>query len=166
MPSGPDPLVVRQHERLTCRLPATVRVSDEYASQVTLARSAADAGGILNVKVVDCSRGGLGLESRLFLPRSCRVKITVAEAVQAVVAQAATGADVASPVGPLEFIARVQRITMTNRTPTYYLGLAFIGEGEEHTAKVARLLAAARADAPAETVPPSFKPDGPGRRAG
>lgn len=122
-------LVVRQHERYACELPARVRVAAENAGQVVLSRSVGDGNGCINATIVDCSTGGLGLRMPVYLPRGCRVDVQVPGA----------------PGQPDVFrgVVRVQRATMLERTPTYYLGGSLLRDSAG--GEVARLLAHARA---------------------
>jgi hypothetical protein len=129
MAQGPEQLVVRQHERYHCRLGATVRVADISVDQVALARSVGDGAGVVKATVVDCSRGGMGLETTVFFPRGCRLRVHLG------------GAD-----SLVELSVRVQRASMLDRTPTYYLGVSFVGSGDVHATNVDATLAMARAD--------------------
>lgn len=136
MPSGPEQLVVRQHERYLCRVAGKARVAEEMGERVVLASSAGDGAGGVQMTVVDCSRGGLGLETSVFFPRGCRLKLTV------------EGLLVEGPdhgMRPGELAVRVQRATMTDRKPTYYLGLSFVGEGDLHVSLIAKMLELAKA---------------------
>ncbi len=134
MQSGPDQLVVRQHQRLQCSLPAKVAIADSHAGAVVLARTASE-GGALKTTVVDCSRGGLGLQTHVLLPRSCIVIVQLRDP--------APGGD----PSPIVLTCRVQRVTMTDRTPTFYLGLSFRNECE--AAAIERVLTlAARVSQP------------------
>ncbi len=121
-------LLVRQHERYTCRLSAKLRVVPEDAPQVSIARSVGDGAGGVNCIVVDCSSGGVGLQSPVFLPRGVKVIVTVSS--QIVDNHAA---DTPPSLSSLELpktvfkgTLRVQRVSMLDRTPTYYLGTALI----------------------------------------
>lgn len=107
-----ESLVVRQHERHTCRLKAeaSVAAGGGPPPAVVLSRSAGDGTGTVPGTVVDCSAGGLGLETSVFFPRSCRLRI-----------RAWLGSD-----ATVEVIATVQRVTMISREPRYYLGLAYL----------------------------------------
>lgn len=126
MSKGETPLVVRQQERHQCALSAELRIAPEDASRVTLAPHAGVGGGLVRVTVVDCSTGGLGLQSPVFMPRTCRVLVRVTTA----------------PGTPaLEFTARVQRVWMLDRAPKYYLGVSFPGSGPAHEASVQKLIA-------------------------
>ena len=145
---GAEQLVVRQHERFLCRLPSHVRVSEDAADQVALARSVGDGSGSLDVVITDASRGGLGIESSVFLPRGCRVKVRV---------KPATGESVH------DVTLRVQRVTMLDRKPTYYLGMSFVSKGPDHDLGVGILLEMARLAAAAgtgATAPTSVKGGG------
>ena len=132
MDRSADQLVVRQHLRHTCRLPADITVSADSPTRVTLSRSVGDGTGVIAVTVVDCSSGGLGLESCVYLPRQTRlaVRIRLADARTAEV----------------ELEATVQRAMMISRGPKYYLGLAFKGQGVPTAEVLGRILA--HADAP------------------
>lgn len=132
-PRGEDPLVVRRHERLNCRLPATVRVRDDSAVPVSLSRTVGDGAGCVPVTVVDCSEGGAGIECGCFLPRATTVVLRVPM----------SGID-----GTLECVGTIQRVMMISRSPTYYLGVSFAGEGAAtDSAAVERLLGACRKQA-------------------
>lgn len=147
MQSSAEQLVVRQHERIHCRIASLLRVSTENAEQVSLARAVGDGNGGVDAFITDCSRGGLGIESPVFLPRGCRLRIRAR-----VASSAATGTTPASSDGSGEMIVRVQRVTMLDRKPTYYLGVSFVSKGLEHDAAVVALLDAAR-KAPAAVGP-------------
>lgn len=111
--AAPNDLLVRQHQRFTCSLHAKVRVAPEDAAQITLARSIGDGAGTVNATVVDCSSGGLGLQMSVYLPRGCRVHVRV------------PGKPGQADLFDGEL--RAQRVTMIDRTPTYYLGGAISG---------------------------------------
>jgi hypothetical protein len=131
MPPGPEQLVVRQHERYVCRLPAQVRVAAEIADCLVLADTVGDGAGAVDATIVDCSRGGLGLECGLFFPRGARLLIRPLSA---------------GPDAPdADVVVRVMRVTMTDRRPTYYVGVAFAGTGVAQTAAAGALLDLARA---------------------
>ena len=125
-PNAPSDLLVRQHERLICRLAALVRVVPEDAPQVSLSRTIGDGAGGLGCVVVDCSSGGLGLQSTVFIPRGARLDVSIsAEHVE-------PGEELARPSSGamareiFSGSVRVQRVTMIDRTPRYYVGAALI----------------------------------------
>ena len=128
----PQQLVVRQHERRACKIAATVRVGEQHAAVVELARTVGDGTGAIGVTVVDASHGGVGLESPVFLPRGAAVTVSIRNG--------AVGT-------PIEVPSRVQRVTMISREPRYYLGLAYVG-GQEHRAQtIGQVLELARSEA-------------------
>lgn len=142
MQSGGDQLVVRQHERVLCKAAAQARVAEASAPQVILARNSIDAGSCITLTAVDCSRGGMGLESPIFIPRATQLHVRLRSG--------------AADTPDVEFLARVQRVTMVNRTPTYYVGVAFLESGEDFGKRVEAALAIARANKvqPASTPTP------------
>jgi hypothetical protein len=117
-----EQLVVRQHERRECRVPVWVRIGAGDAERVILSRSAGDGSGTIPATMVDASAGGVGLESGMFLPRG--VRVVVAVRLDGVL---------------MEMPARVQRVLMNSRRPTYYLGLAFLATGAARTELADRL---------------------------
>lgn len=126
-----EQLVVRQHERLRCDLAARVMVSPESAERVVLSLDGARGGGgavDVAVRVTDCSRGGLGLQSPVYLPKRCRVMVRV---------EGVDGLEGAS--GTLELEVTVQRAAMLDRGPTYYLGTA-TGAGSAASGAMARMM--------------------------
>lgn len=128
--SGTEQLVVRQHERHICRVACSLRMADQGADQVALARSVGDGAGRVEATIVDCSRGGLGLESKVFFPRGSRMLVRVS---------------VPGTSESVELSVRVQRASMTDRAPTYYLGVSFAGSGPEHDRAVATTIDLAKA---------------------
>ena len=131
--AAPD-LVVREHERHICDVRAVFTLAPASAGAVRLAPSVTRGGGAVEARIVDFSRGGLGLASHVYLPPSCAVIVTL------------VGDDRVGPV-----LARVRRVTMTDRKPTYYLGLGF-EQNPSGLAVAARLIEVLRA--PDGVVPP------------
>jgi hypothetical protein len=131
-----DQLVVRQQERVLCALAVEMRVAPDDAARVVLATTAGAGGGLVRATAVDCSLGGMGIDSPVFFPKGCHITVR---------------APLADPSGDpsiepraVELIAQVKRVSMINRTPSYYLGVLFIGKGEEAEAGKARLMAFVR----------------------
>ncbi|HVU64854.1 MAG TPA: hypothetical protein VHC70_12815 [Phycisphaerales bacterium] len=152
MQPSAEQLVVRQHERIHCRIASQLRVASENAEQVSLARAIGDGSGGVDAFITDCSRGGLGIESSVFFPRGCRLRI-----------KARTVGAPQESAGAGEMVVRVQRVTMLDRKPSYYLGVSFVSKGLEHDAAVTALLDAAR-KAPAAVSP--AKPNQPAAAPG
>jgi hypothetical protein len=119
-------LVVRRHERIACALPAVVAIADDSRGAMRLSRSHTRPDGSIDVEVVDVAAGGMGLSSALFLPRGCGLSVEIKGA----------GGEVFSAR------VRVQRVLMSDRTPTYYIGASF--EGADASA-VEGLIARAKA---------------------
>lgn len=119
-------LQVREHVRRQCRIDATARVDGAGRAPVVPARAVTDPAGWFNVRLVDISGGGLGLESPLYLPRGCRLIVR---------ATPLSGDDTCQ----VPFDCRVQRASMLDRTPTYYLGVSFVGDRDLHARAAVRL---------------------------
>lgn len=118
-----DQLVVRQHERFVCALPVDVTVTPDSPSRVTLSAKVGQGTGVVSASVVDCSVGGVGIESELYLPRLSRLRLRIA-----------------GNGGPIELEGTVQRVNMISRAPRYYLGVSFRGGRAPDPAAVQRLL--------------------------
>jgi hypothetical protein len=105
-------LSVRVYERHDCALPATVRVTDNDRGQLRLTGSALNASGFMPVTVIDCSTGGLGLDTTVFIPKCATLEVVIA-------------AD--SETGRPEFrgIVRARRVVMLDHTPKYFVGTSF-----------------------------------------
>ncbi len=114
METRPETLLVRQHERLKCSLRVQVAAAPECGTQVRLARTLGDGSRVVNATVIDCSPGGLGINSSVFFPKTSviHVRITATNGAHTTIAYE----------GPL----RVQRVAMIGREPTYYLGTSFV----------------------------------------
>lgn len=125
MDGSSDQLVVRQHERRSCRLESSLRVATEHAHVVALSRSVGDGTGSINATVVDVSNGGAGVETAVFLPRGTSVNLTVR-----------TGPGNETIALP----SRVQRVTMISREPRYYMGLAYAGDQASRSKTIGVLL--------------------------
>jgi hypothetical protein len=122
--AGTD-LSVRRHERVLCDLEALVSVAPECQGAVKLSRGAGRADGAIAARVVDCSQGGLGLQTRVFLPGTCVLMVRFT--------QPGSGGEVRARV-------RVQRVTMQDRAPTYYIGTAFEDEDSRCDLALGRLI--------------------------
>jgi hypothetical protein len=128
-------LAVRRHIRYACDFPASVTVAPVHARAVRLGRSVAGTDGVVAARIVDCSLGGVGLHAGLFLPLTCALCTTFEINGQ-----------------KIEALVRIQRVTMCDRKPTYYLGAAFENPGDRLEETMAALLEALRASG-AKPVP-------------
>jgi len=136
-----DRLIVRHHERYRCQAPVRLVIDPVHAEAVVLSKLARSADGSVPATLVDCSLGGLGVMSRVFVPRACRILIVtgIGEGDQD---------ENSCPIG--EYSVRVQRVTLVGREPTYLLGTLLgsdEGEGEgsiEQAAQLQHLISFAR----------------------
>jgi hypothetical protein len=122
--SGTD-LSVRRHERVLCDLKAVVSVAPESQGAVRLSRAAVTGEGGVEARVVDCSRGGLGLHSRVFLPGTCVLSVRFV---------------LPGSTDEVRTRVRVQRVTMVDRGPTYYIGTAFEDEDDRCDMALGRMI--------------------------
>lgn len=111
MDAGGDKLLVRQFERVQCRVDAEVEVAPESGGQVRLARSVGDGSGRVKAVMTDCSGGGLGLRCPVFFPKHGVMLVRVMDGAGVVL---------------FEGKVRVQRAVMASREPMYDLGGAFV----------------------------------------
>jgi hypothetical protein len=120
-------LTVRHHDRHTLSLRAELIIVSAQRGHVRLGTKHASASNdhTLRVVVRDASRGGLGVESEVFLPRMTQATVRVY-------------ADADATRLLLEREVRVRRTVMATEQPSYALGLQFIGE-EEGADIIARL---------------------------
>lgn len=99
-------LNVRQHTRYACSVPAKVRIGAASADRVRLSKLALGGGSWLQATAVDLSQRGVGLRTSVFLPMNATVLIQL------------TMSD-----GTIkELTARVARVIMSDRKPTYQIG--------------------------------------------
>jgi hypothetical protein len=117
-------LTVRQHERAGIRVPVEFVVCNEHAVQVRFSpQSSAPEHHIVAATAVDISHGGLGMESRHFLPRMCEGIVRISSGGEVV----------------LEQRAKVRRVYLTGREPRYMIGVAFLnppGDIEQRIAAI------------------------------
>lgn len=135
MESRGEDLVVRRHERVRCDLTARIATSNECERQVRLARTLGDGSRVVNARVIDCSPGGLGINTSVYFPKSAVIQVRIC----------ANGDPASSPL--FEGALRIQRATMIDGAPTYYLGTSFASAPDQ--AVMSRLLAEASRHPPA-----------------
>ena len=116
-------LSVRQHEREKIRLPIEFIVCDEHREQVRFSSSSsAGRPHVIKGMVTDISRGGLGFDSYLFLPRMCEGKVRIFDR--------ATTVSQIEPVPPrqpiLETQVKIKRVLLQGQDPSYQIGIAFL----------------------------------------
>lgn len=126
MSQATEHLVVRQHERIACRLPAELAIAAGSPTAIGLSRTVGNGTGIIAATLVDCSAGGVGVESSVYLPRQSRLHVRIP-------ANDGSGATI-------EVEGTVQRASMISREPRYYLGLSFRGKNPPSAGTLERLL--------------------------
>lgn len=120
-------LSVRQHERESIRLPVEFIVCDEHREQVRFSSSStAGSPHVIQGTVNDISRGGLGFDCQLYLPRMCEGKVRIFD-----------GATTASQIEPepprqpiLEARVKIKRVLLQGHDPSYQIGMAFLAPPE------------------------------------
>jgi len=130
-------LTVRQYERAGIEMPVELEVCETHASQVRFsATSSASGPHVVRGRAVDISPGGMGIESRQFLPRMAEglVRVYAPDAVR-------KNRD-GSPLLQLVFeqAVKVRRVSQLNREPLYNLGVAFVGADVDMHNRIASLL--------------------------
>jgi hypothetical protein len=131
MSSQASDLAVRRYERYLCDLPAMVDIAPSSAGAVCLGQAAVGTNGRVSARVTDCSAGGLGLKSPVYFPHTANLRVTIT---------------LPAPLsGSLDVCLRVQRVAMTDRKPTYYVGGAFEGLSGDHLSTVQALMEALKA---------------------
>lgn len=133
MQTQPGVLVVRQSERHRCDIPARLVIDPAHAERVVLTKSARSADGSVAARVIDCSLGGLGIESSVFIPKGCRLIVVC-------VGDAAEEHGFAG-----EYISRVQRVLMLSRAPSYLIGTLHVRDASDEadatpSARLGRLI--------------------------
>ena len=132
-------LSVRQHERHACDVPVRIFASGSSAEVVRLTRVGAEGAA---ARIVDYSKGGIGLRSPVYFPLTCNIRLRLM-----------------TPAASVDVDLRVQRVTMVDRTPAYYVGTSFDSATPAQQDAVARLLAALRAIPLARPPSPTALPD-------
>jgi len=103
------------------------------AERVAISQTVSTRSGRVAVKIVDCGRGGLGVESRVFLPKGAALEVRVLD-------PAGEEDGGTSPPVLLEGSLLVQRVRMIDREPTYYIGCAFAAGGPDLEQAIDRLI--------------------------
>jgi hypothetical protein len=126
-------LTVRRYERHEVGLRAILSLTGDSARVIRLSAAAEADVDAIEATLVDIGDGGLGLRTRLMLPRGVTLRVRVPH-------PATPGAML------LDADARLQRVTMKGREPTYVLGMAFTGVTAALNQQVAELRAYAAAN--------------------
>ncbi|MFZ4574870.1 MAG: PilZ domain-containing protein [Phycisphaerales bacterium] len=126
--SSSPPIIIRQSARYDVVMRAQLSVSPEHAGIVRFSGASGSRDGWIECDLIDISTGGVGLITRLFVPRRlvARVRIFTSEE---------------STEPALECGIRVQRVIMTDRRPAYLLGTCFEGVTDSEMQALQTLLA-------------------------
>jgi hypothetical protein len=115
-------LTVRQHEREGIEVPVEFTIDPDHSTQVCFSPSSCASGPqTFRCKGTDISSGGMGLQTRIFLPRGCE------GTVRAFAPGSNQGGDTGGePELLLEHRVKIRRVTLVGRDPVYSIGCAFI----------------------------------------
>lgn len=117
-------LSVRQHTRYDCDIASRATLDESDAASVRLSPEMVVAADTLSVRVIDTGRGGLGLSSLVYLPPGTCLSVALE----------INGSS-------QELLVRVQRVRMTDRKPTYYIGTSFNSSSSDQAGLVEALMA-------------------------
>lgn len=132
-------LTVRRHERHQLSLAGLVSVGEHPEPSIGVAefgggrlRFSPESGvseSGFQVTIVDLGAGGLGFVAPHFIPRGAVIRVRM-------LGDSGSHADLR-----LDATVRVQRVTMTDRKPTYLYGTSFVNAGPALLEKVKTLIA-------------------------
>lgn len=108
-------------------MPALLSVAPEHQSLVRFNPAICERDGWIPATLADISPGGLGLMTKVFLPRMSIARVRVMR-----------GQDERQV---LDVKVRLQRVTMTDRRPAYLLGTSFVDLTEEQRSIVQAITA-------------------------
>ncbi len=121
-------LIVRRTERFEISLPARVRVAANHQEIVQFAKGIADAGGWINVDVIDFAQGGVGFVTDVFFARDLALEVEISDMLDL------DGGAMIS----CEMV--VKRVQMTDRRPAYFVGCAFTNQSNETQSEIDTML--------------------------
>ncbi|MBX3364754.1 MAG: hypothetical protein KF866_08325 [Phycisphaeraceae bacterium] len=127
MPEQPG-LSVRRSVRFELVLPVRMCIAPEHRGHVRWNTGLGGPEGWIDADLIDFSAGGIGVMSLVFVPRKTLVRFKV------------LGIDGGPGEPLLDAVARVQRVTMTDRRPAYLLGTSFERTNEVVTRQIAELI--------------------------
>ncbi len=134
-------LTVRQHEREGIRVPVALEVCADHATQVQFSAASGALGQrIVRATATDISPGGMGLESRHFLPRMCEGVLRIFDP-----SSADPTSEAGEPPVLFEHRVKVRRVHQISSEPSYALGVAFVDVDADFDRRVDALLNQLRA---------------------
>ena len=120
--------VIRRTDRHEVVLPARIRVHPSNSGQVRLAARSGHTDGWVTADLIDIAQGGAGLVAMHYFPRDCHVEIELYDPAD-------------QSAGPtLNIDARIRRVSMIDRRPSYMIGLLFNPEDQQAAEQLAHLL--------------------------
>jgi len=125
-------LTVRRYERHEVGLPAVLSLTGSACHAVRFSATSETDGQGIPATLVDIGDGGLGVRTSVMLPRGTTLRVRVTH-----------------PQGNellLEVEARLQRLSMKGREPSYLLGMAFVNPPANIAEQVSRTRACAAAN--------------------
>jgi c-di-GMP-binding flagellar brake protein YcgR len=117
-------LTVRQHERAGIQVPIEFEVCAEHRQQVRFSpQSTAPDHHVMQAMALDISPGGIGVETRHYLPRMCEGMVRITDKGEVL----------------LEQRAKVRRVFLTGREPRYMIGMSFMNAPPEIERRIATI---------------------------
>ena len=138
-------LSIRRHARERVELPVQFVVDESHRPQVRFSsRSTAVDRHTIRGTATDLSRGGLGIECTLYVPRMCEGTVRIYDPTPV-----GTGGD-GLPIYEIRFqhAVKVRRVSMASHDPTFAIGVAFIDAPPDIEQRVAELLEMAGVESP------------------
>jgi hypothetical protein len=133
-------LTIRQFDRRRIDVPVEFVICDAHRAQVRLSgTSAATDRHVIPMRSLDLSRGGMGLASRVLVPRMCAGRLRIFKQDD--------GADLTHRPALVEVDVAVRRVTMTGPEPSYFVGVSFVSTSVDLEATLAAILTAAEGEA-------------------
>ena len=130
-------LTVRQHQRDAIEIGVEFVVANEHCEQVRFSpMSSAVQPHIIRGVATDISSGGLGIDSKIFVPRMTEGTVRIYNCTSV---EALGDASVINEV-IFEHKVKVRRVILLSHDPTYSLGMAFIDPPSDIDQRVDRLM--------------------------
>ena len=132
-------LTVRQHERDTIQVSVEFVIDTSFGDQVHFSpMSSAVRPHVFQGIATDISPGGIGIESRLYIPRMTEgvVRVYDCNSIEALNDESHTHRVI------FEHHVKVRRVVLHNHEPVYSLGLAFLNPPGDIEVRVNKVMAA------------------------
>jgi hypothetical protein len=147
--------MIRSSDRHLLQLPVKLRVAETQPDAVQFGDGHADAEGWVELKLINISTGGIGLESPIFLPRGGEFRVrgnfgdnwsgfdgdTSAPGGASIETEIEVSTDPdAAARRQFDIHACVRRVAMTDTQPRYEIGLSFVDLSEVMSERVEAFL--------------------------